>query len=190
MSCIKEFFEENSRVAVAFSGGTDSCYLLHMARKYGAEVIAYFIKSQFQSEEELRIAREFAASEGAVLKVIFTDVLDVGNVKDNPPDRCYQCKTNMFQLMKLEATKDGIPVILDGSNASDSEERRPGMKALREQGIRSPLRECGLTKEDVLRNAEEEGLSPWLKPKVVCPAVKLPFGEELTVQKLEETRNE
>lgn len=190
MNCLKEFFEQNTRVAIAFSGGTDSCYLLHMARKFGAEVTAYFIKSQFQSEAELKTAQEFAASEGAELRVIETDVLSVGTVIDNPPDRCYQCKTNMFLLMKAEAARDGIQVIMDGSNASDREERRPGMRALREQGIRSPLRECGLTKEDVLRNAEEEGLRKWLKPKVVCPAVKLPFGERLSVEKLEKIRYE
>ena len=188
MISLREFFEQNNRVAVAFSGGTDSCYLLHMAVKYGADVTAYFIKSQFQSEEELRIAREFADSEGVELKVIETDVLSVSTVIDNPPDRCYQCKTNMFQLMNEEAACDGIPVIIDGTNASDREDRRPGMKALKEQGIRSPLKECGLTKDQVMEKADEEGLGFWIAPKVICPAVKLPFGEHLTVEKLEETR--
>ena len=188
MSSLREFFEQNKRVAVAFSGGTDSCYLLHMAVKYGADATAYFIKSQFQSEEELDTARRFAESEGAELKVIETDVLSVGTVIGNPPDRCYQCKTNMFRLMKEEATRDGITLILDGTNVSDREDRRPGMKALREQGIRSPLKECGITKDQVLEYARREGLDRWLSPKVVCPAVKLPFGEHLTVEKLEEIR--
>ena len=187
---LKEFFEQNTRVARAFSGGADSCYLLHMARRFGADVTAYFIKSQFQSDMELEAAQSFASSEGASLKVIETDVLSVGTVIDNPLDRCYQCKTNMFLLMKREASDDGIPVILDGSNASDNEERRPGMRALREQGIRSPLRECGLTKGEVLELSREEGLPGWNAPKVVCPAVKLPFGERLSVEKLEEIRYE
>ena len=188
MTSLREFFEQNKRVAIAFSGGTDSCYLLHMAVKCGAEVTAYFIKSQFQSEEELRIAREFAVSEGAGLKLIETYVLGVGTIIDNPTDRCYQCKANMFRLMTEQALQEGIGVILDGTNASDREDRRPGMRALKEFGIRSPLRECGITKDQVLQYADEEGLSKWIAPKVMCPAVKLPFGEKLTVEKLEEIR--
>ncbi len=190
MISLRKFFEENTRVALAFSGGADSCYLLHMAREFGADVTAYFIKSQFQSGKELETARGFAAREGAGLTVIDTDVLNVGTVADNPPDRCYQCKTNMFHLMTVQAAKDGIPVIMDGSNASDREERRPGMRALREQGIRSPLREAGFTKGDVLENSRAEGIPGWDAPKVTCPAVKLPFGERLSVEKLEKIRYE
>ena len=184
---LDEFFRDNPRVAVAFSGGVDSTYLLWAAVRAGAQVKAFYVRSafqpQFEYEDALRAAREI----GADLRVLQADVLAVGHVAENPADRCYYCKQAIFTKILNAAREDGFPVILDGTNASDDAADRPGMRALRELSVRSPLRECGLTKAEVRRLSREAGLFTWDKPAYACLATRIPTGEEITPEKLART---
>lgn len=178
------FFRENPVAAVAFSGGVDSACLLHAAADYARRAAAYFVKTPFQPDFELRDAREITAQLGVPLSVVEFDVLGVPEVAANPPDRCYYCKRALFACLIQAAREDGYPVVLDGGNASDDASDRPGMRALRELGVRSPLRECGLTKADVRRIAREAGLAVWNKPSYACLATRVPVGTAVTVEDL------
>ncbi len=182
---LKDFFAANPRVALAFSGGTDSAYLLYAAKRYGADVRAYCLRSAFQTEAEGRDARRLAEELGAALEPVPYDILSVPGMADNPPDRCYRCKKAMFTEIAGRAAAEGR-LLIDGTNASDREDHRPGMRALRELGVRSPLRECGLTKDDIRRLSREAGLFTWDKQSFACLAVRFPTGERLTEEKLRE----
>ena len=145
---LEQFFAENREVAVAFSGGVDSAYLLYAATRYAARVKAYYVSTAFQPEFELADARRLADELGADMLVLHVDVLSNSAVTANPSDRCYHCKNTLFRQILRAAENDGFPVLLDGTNASDDAGDRPGMRALRELSVRSPLRECGLTKAE------------------------------------------
>lgn len=161
---LQEFFTENPRVAIAFSGGVDSSYLLYAALHHGARARAYYVNSAFQPAFELEDARRLAGELNADMKVLPVDVLASETVTANPPDRCYHCKQVIFRTILAAAEADGFTVLLDGTNASDDAGDRPGMRALRELAVRSPLRECGLTKSDVRRLSGRRGFSPGTSP--------------------------
>lgn len=184
---LQEFFAKNTRAAIAFSGGVDSSYLLYAAVQCGADVHAYFAKTAFQPQFELDDARRLAESVGAKLTVLELDALSSEDVARNPANRCYYCKQNIFGNLKRAATEDGFTLILDGTNASDDAGDRPGMRALREMDVRSPLRECGLTKAEIRRLSHEAGLFTWDKPAYACLATRIRTGEEITLQKLKQT---
>ena len=174
---LQEFFMENRRVALGFSGGVDSSYLLYAAKQAGAEVRPYFIKTVFQPEFEFEDAKRLASQVGVEMTVIEVDILANPDVTANPPNRCYFCKTALFGTLRERARADGFTVLIDGTNASDSSEDRPGMRALEEMSVRSPLRECGLTKADVRRLSKEAGLFTWDKPAYACLATRVPSGQ-------------
>ena len=115
------------------------------------------------------------------------DILCRKEVTANPADRCYYCKRALFETLVSAARKDGFSLVLDGTNASDDLSDRPGVRALRELEVRSPLRECGLTKEEIRRRSKEAGLFTWDKPAYACLATRIPTGEEITREKLEKT---
>ena len=146
---LKEFFRQCPRVALGFSGGVDSAYLLYAALEHGAQVKPYFVKTAFQPRFELEDARRLCAQLGVELTVLELDVLAVPCVAENPPDRCYHCKRALFGRLRRQALADGYTVLIDGTNASDDAGDRPGMRALGELSVRSPLRECGITKAQV-----------------------------------------
>lgn len=182
---LKTFFHENPRAALGFSGGVDSSYLLYAGMQYGAEIKAYFVKTAFQPNFELEDAYHVAQQVGAEISVIEADVLSKTEVASNPPDRCYHCKKLIFGIIKESAQRDGFPLIIDGSNASDDEGDRAGMRALKELFVRSPLRECSLTKDDVRRLSKEAGLFTWEKPSYACLATRIPAGIRITLELLE-----
>lgn len=184
---LSEFFKENGKVAVAFSGGVDSAYLLYAAKAAGADVRAYYVKSQFQPRFELEDARRLCEELDVGLTICTVDVLADQAVRENPPDRCYHCKKLIFSTIARAAEEEGYKVLLDGTNASDEEGDRPGMRALRELSVRSPLQECGLVKEEIRRLSGEAGLFTWEKPAYACLATRIPTGEEITAKKLEIT---
>lgn len=184
---LADFFRENNKTAIAFSGGVDSSYLLYEAVKNKAKVKAYYVKSAFQPQFELEDAEKLAEQLKAEMKVIHLDVLASRDVEANPMDRCYHCKKMIFGAILETASSDGFDVILDGTNASDDEADRPGMAALRELKVRSPLRECGLTKSEIRKLSEEAGLFTWNKPAYACLATRIATGEKLTEEKLETT---
>ena len=166
---LEEFFRSSPRAAVAFSGGTDSAFLLWAAREYGCDVEAYYVKTAFQPEFELKDAKRLAEELDIPMKVIRADILAVPEAAVNGPRRCYYCKRALFTLIWEQVRSDGHTLLLDGTNASDDAGDRPGMQALRELEVRSPLRECGITKEEVRRRSKEAGIFTWNKPALRLP---------------------
>ena len=181
---LSNFFIEHPKVAVAFSGGVDSAYLLYSANQYGAEVRAYYVQSAFQPQFELDDARRLADELGISMRVLTVDVLSSKKVTENPENRCYFCKQMIFGTIIKAAAEDGFSVLLDGTNASDDAGDRPGMRALRELSVLSPLRECGLTKAEIRECSREAGLFTWDKPAYACLATRIPSGEMITSDKL------
>lgn len=184
---LQEFFAAHPRAALGFSGGVDSAYLLWAAVMCGADVRPYYIKTAFQPAFELADARRLAAQLGVTLHVIGLDVLADEMIAANPADRCYYCKRRLFSVLSAQARADGYDLLLDGTNASDEAGDRPGMRALRELSVRSPLRECGLTKDEIRRRSREAGLFTWDKPAYACLATRLPTGERITEEALRRT---
>ena len=184
---LQNFFTENPKVAIAFSGGVDSAYLLYAAIQCSAKVRAYYVNSAFQPQFELDDAKRLAGELGADMRILTVDVLADATVTANPADRCYHCKRVIFSLITEEAFKDQYPVLLDGTNASDDAGDRPGMRALAELSVRSPLRECGLTKDEIRRLSREAGLFTWDKPAYACLATRIPTGDTITAEKLQKT---
>lgn len=181
---LSEFFRSHPAGAVAFSGGVDSSLLVWAAARYGSDWRAYYVHSPFQPAFELADARQVAGQCGLPLTVLDVDVLQNETVAANPPDRCYHCKRLLFSAILDQARRDGCPLVIDGTNVSDNAGDRPGMRALRELEVRSPLRECGLTKADVRRLSREAGLPTWSKPAYACLATRVPAGTALTAELL------
>ena len=181
---LRDFFQECPKVALGFSGGVDSAYLLYAALDHGAQVRPYFIKTAFQPQFELEDARRLCAQLGVELTVLELDVLQIPGVAENPPDRCYHCKRALFGRLRQQAQADGYTVLIDGTNASDDAGDRPGMRALGELSVRSPLRECGITKAQVRALSKEAGLFTWDKPAYACLATRVPAGEAITAETL------
>ncbi len=181
---LEQFFQENPRCALGFSGGVDSAYLLYAGVKAGADIKPYFIKTAFQPAFELADAQKLAERLGVEVTVLELDALADPRVAANPADRCYFCKQNLFRTLKDRAIADGYPVLLDGTNASDEAGDRPGMRALAELSVRSPLRECGLTKAEIRARSKEAGLFTWDKPAYACLATRVPAGEAITADLL------
>ena len=181
---LSEYFALHPKAALGFSGGVDSSYLLYAARQTGADIRPYFIKTAFQPQFELEDAKRLCASVGAELTVLELDALADPAVAANPADRCYHCKHSLFGTLAARALADGYTLLLDGTNASDDVGDRPGMRALRELHVASPLRECGLSKAEIRRLSKEAGLFTWDKPAYACLATRIPTGEPITVEKL------
>ena len=186
---LKQFFMEHPKAAIAFSGGVDSAYLLYAAARCGARVKAYYVKSDFQPQFELDHAQTLAAQLGVEMAILPLDILCSGIITANPPDRCYHCKKAIFQTILDAAKADGFGLLLDGTNASDDALDRPGMRALAELSVRSPLRECGLTKAEIRRLSKEAGLFTHDKPAYACLATRIPTGEVITAEKLRRTED-
>ena len=170
---------------MGFSGGADSSYVLYAALKYGAKIRAYHAKTAFQPEFEFEDARRMAEQLGADMTVLEKDILADPLVVSNPADRCYHCKKAIFGELAKRALADGFTLIVDGSNASDDADDRPGMRATAELFVRSPLRECGITKDEVRRLSKEAGLFTWDKPAYACLATRVPTGQAYTAELLQ-----
>ena len=182
---IETYFSMHPKAAVAFSGGTDSAYLLYEASRYAREVQAWYFLTPFQHEQEAEDARRFCDQLGVRLNILKEDVLQLPDVRRNDSQRCYYCKKNMFLGLKQACQEAGFSEVMEGTNASDSPEGRPGYRALQELGILSPLRECGLTKVQIRRRSQEAGLFTASKPSNSCLATRIPEGMEITKELLE-----
>lgn len=181
---LQEFFTEHSKAALGFSGGVDSSYLLWAAVNAGADIAPYYIQTAFQPAFELEDAQRLCAQIGVKLNVIRLDALADPRVAANPANRCYYCKVGLFGALRARAKADGYDLLLDGTNASDDAGDRPGMKALREMEVRSPLRECGLTKAMIRQESRKAGLFTWDKPAYACLATRVPTGRTITSELL------
>lgn len=173
---LKTFFHQVPKAAVAFSGGADSAFLLWAARRYGCDVQAYYVKTVFQPRFEYEDALRLTQELGVPMTTVELDILSVPEAAANGPRRCYYCKRALFTVLWQAVRADGYTVLLDGTNASDDAGDRPGMRALRELEVRSPLRECGITKAEVRRLSHEAGLFTWNKPAYACLATRIPTG--------------
>lgn len=182
---LEEFFQQIPRPALAFSGGVDSAYLLWAGVQAGAKVQPYFVKTPFQPQLELEDAQRLCQELGVELVIIQYDILSDPQAVANPPDRCYHCKRRLFSLLRERAAADGFSLLLDGTNASDDGGDRPGMRALKELEVRSPLRECGLTKERIRELSKQAGLFTWDKPSYACLATRIPSGRRINRRDLE-----
>ena len=181
---LEQFFQQTPRAAVAFSGGTDSALVLWAAKTWGCQVRAYYVNTAFQPAFELADAKRLAEEVGVPMTVVEVDVMAVPEAAANGPRRCYYCKRALFTALWQAARADGHTVLLDGTNASDDAGDRPGMQALRELEVRSPLRECGITKDEVRRLSREAGLFTWDKPAYACLATRVPTGTAITGEAL------
>ena len=183
---LADLLDRGVRYGLAFSGGCDSMLLLALLVRAGYDVAPYTLSTAFQAPFELDDARDGAKAAGVDLTVIQADVLAERRVCANSPDRCYWCKRFIFSRILDAMAADGRTVLLDGSNASDDPARRPGMGVLSELGVRSPLRELGLSKPQVRALSRELGLFTAEKPNFSCYATKVPQGQPITREALEQ----
>lgn len=181
---LKDFLNSGTRAAIAFSGGVDSSYLLYAAKKNGADVTAYYVRTAFQPEFEYKDAVRLADELGIKIKTIDIDIFANNEIVSNPINRCYFCKRMILGEIKKHAADDGYKILMEGTNASDDAGDRPGMAAIKELSVLSPLRECGLTKSDVRRLSKEAGLFTWDKPSYSCLATRVMNCEQITHEKL------
>ena len=182
---LRAFFREHRKAAIAFSGGCDSAYLLYAGVACGAEILPCYVKSPFQPEFELEDARRLADELGIGMQIVSLNVLDDENVRKNLPERCYFCKRRIFEAILACAKEHGFDTVMDGTNASDDADDRPGMRALGEMKVLSPLRFCGIAKAQVRALSKQAGIFTWNKPAYACLATRLPAGEEITAGALE-----
>ena len=175
-------------VAVAFSGGADSALLLKMAVVHGTEngssVVAITADTKLHPAGDEAVARRVAEETGAEHRVLKICELDLAQIAENPVDRCYHCKKFLFEAIRKEAEKVKAAEVLEGTNTDDLKQYRPGLRAVAELGIRSPLKEAGLTKEDVRKLAKEYGISVANRPTAPCLATRFPYADGLTGEKL------
>lgn len=182
---LKEILRSYGTIAIAYSGGVDSTFLLKTAADVlGDQVFAVTASAPFVPERELEETKRFCEENQIRQIVIASDVLDSDTFRKNPPDRCYYCKHDLFGKMIAEAEKNGIRCIAEGSNMDDTGDYRPGMKAIRELGVKSPLQEAGLYKSEIRVLSRELGLPTWDKQSFACLASRFVYGEAITAEKL------
>lgn len=178
----------SKNVMVAFSGGVDSALVLKLACEaaegHGTDVHAVTLQMPMMPEDETSDAGRAAAEYGAIHQILEIDALTGAGIEDNPKDRCYRCKHFMFSGLREFAQSIGIKTVIDGTNADDMKVYRPGIRALDELGIKSPLRDAGLTKADVRALAAEYGIKAADKPSSPCLATRFPYGTRLTPEAL------
>jgi uncharacterized protein len=173
------------KLAVAFSGGVDSTFLLKVAHMIlGDNVVAITVNGAIHPGWEIESSKEIASRIGVRQILLDMDIFKNENIVTNPPDRCYHCKMAIFSMIKKTAKGYGIKNVADGSNIDDAGDYRPGMRALKELGILSPLRDAGLGKEEIRILSKELGLPTWDKPALSCLATRIPYNTRITEETL------
>ncbi len=183
---LKEIFQSMKRAVVAFSGGVDSTLLLKVAQDtLGSEnVLAVTALSPLYPERELAGVMRLTRALGSRHRVIQSNELEIPGFSDNPPNRCYYCKSKLFAELLELAREESIPFVVEGSTLDDDKDHRPGKIAVQELGIRSPLKEAGFTKKDVRELSKALELPTWDKPSFACLASRFPYGERITDEAL------
>ncbi|MCB2355657.1 ATP-dependent sacrificial sulfur transferase LarE [Clostridium estertheticum] len=182
---LKDSIQGLGSVAIAYSGGVDSTFLLKVAADVlGNKVIAITARSTTYPEREFKGAVKYIGDIGAKHIVIISEELEIEGFAKNPIDRCYFCKKELFSKVRKVADDNNINAVLDGSNADDVSDYRPGMKAANELRVISPLKDAGLTKDNIRELSKRLGLPTWNKPAFACLSSRFPYGNEITVEKL------
>jgi pyridinium-3,5-biscarboxylic acid mononucleotide sulfurtransferase len=183
---LKTIFAEMEQALIAYSGGVDSTLVAKIAYDVlGDRALAITAQSPSLLPEELEDARIQAATIGISHQVIATHEMDNPNYTSNPVNRCYFCKSELHDTLKPLAIQRGYPYVVDGVNADDLRDYRPGIQAAKERGVRSPLAEVGVTKAEVRQLSQQLGLPWWDKPAQPCLSSRFPYGEEITIAKLQ-----
>lgn len=182
---LKKYLSELKSVAVAFSSGVDSTFLLKVAHEVlGNEILAVTCASNLFPKRELDAAKDFCARENIRQKVFFVDELKIDGFAQNPPNRCYICKRNIFTKIKEIAAQEGFAFVVEGSNMDDIGDYRPGMRAIAELEIKSPLQVAELYKAEIRELSRKMNLPTADKPSMACLASRFVYGENITVEKL------
>lgn len=178
---LKDIIISCKKVIIAYSGGVDSSFLLKCCLDYlGKEsVLAVTAVSPTYTRKELAAAKEIAKGLGISHSIISTEEVDNPSFRSNPRNRCYYCKTELFSKLKSIAQRKGIGFVLDGTNADDLKDYRPGRQAKEELGVRSPLAESGLNKQDIRQLSRKFGLKTWDAPQAACLASRFAYGQEI-----------
>lgn len=182
---LKEYIKSLESVAVAFSSGVDSTFLLRVAHDVlGEKAMAITARSCSFPERELNEAMAFAKENGIVHSIVDSEELEIEGFRENPVNRCYLCKYELFTKMKEIALKNGFREVVEGSNLDDLGDYRPGLAAIEELDIKSPLRHAELTKDDIRHLSKELGLPTWEKQSFACLLSRFPYGQRITPEKL------
>lgn len=183
---LKSIIKDCGKIAIAFSGGVDSTFLTKVAKDVlGENAVAVTISSILVTDDELKEADDFCKVENIEHLIYKADVLSIPGFEDNPPDRCYICKKAIFTNVQNLVGERGISVIAEGTNVDDDGDYRPGMRAIKELGVRSPLKEAGLTKAEIMELSCMLGLKTWNKPSCACLASRFAYGEVINKDKLD-----
>lgn len=188
LESLRDYIKRLGKVALAFSGGVDSTFLLKVCGEVlGKDAVAITIVSPYIPRWEIEEAKELAKKFNITHEFVETSIPE--NIKYNPEDKCYLCKKQIFTLLKNKAENLGIEYIIDGTNLDDTKDYRPGMKALKELQVKSPLLDLGFTKDDIRKYSKELNLETWSKPAYACLLTRLQVGDEITEEKLRRIEN-